>query len=44
MVKEGTYIIDVGTTRIEEKLTGDVDFVNVIKKQTVHQFLVELDQ
>ncbi len=32
MVKEGAYVIDVGTTRVEGKLKGDVDFDNVIKK------------
>ena len=32
MVKEGAYIIDVGTTRVDGKLKGDVDFENVIKK------------
>lgn len=32
MVKEGAYVIDVGTTRVEGKLKGDVDFENVIKK------------
>jgi methylenetetrahydrofolate dehydrogenase (NADP+)/methenyltetrahydrofolate cyclohydrolase len=36
MVKEGAYIVDVGTSRIMvngvEKVVGDVDFENVIKK------------
>jgi len=32
MVKEGAYVIDVGTTKVDGKLTGDVDFENVIKK------------
>lgn len=32
MVKEGAYVIDVGTTRVGEKILGDVDFENVIKK------------
>lgn len=32
MVKEGAYVIDVGTTRVDDKLRGDVDFDNVIKK------------
>ncbi|MEM2948189.1 MAG: bifunctional 5,10-methylenetetrahydrofolate dehydrogenase/5,10-methenyltetrahydrofolate cyclohydrolase [Candidatus Anstonellales archaeon] len=32
MVKEGAYIIDVGTTDVGGKLVGDVDFENVIKK------------
>ncbi|MBD3210904.1 bifunctional methylenetetrahydrofolate dehydrogenase/methenyltetrahydrofolate cyclohydrolase [Candidatus Micrarchaeota archaeon] len=32
MVKKGAYVIDVGTTRVEGKLKGDVDFENVIKK------------
>jgi methylenetetrahydrofolate dehydrogenase (NADP+)/methenyltetrahydrofolate cyclohydrolase len=32
MVKEGAYVIDVGTTKVEGKLTGDVDFESVIKK------------
>ena len=32
MVKEGACIIDVGTTRVDGKLKGDVDFDEVIKK------------
>lgn len=32
MVKEGAYVIDVGTTKVEGKLKGDVDFEDVIKK------------
>ena len=36
MVKEGAYIVDVGTTRVlidgKDKVVGDVDFENVIKK------------
>lgn len=32
MVKEGAHVIDVGTTKVNEKLCGDVDFDNVIKK------------
>ena len=32
MIKEGAYVVDVGTTRVEGKLKGDVDFDNVIKK------------
>ena len=32
MVKEGAYVIDVGTTRVDDKIVGDVDFENVIKK------------
>ncbi len=32
MVKEGAYVIDVGTTKVDGKLVGDVDFENVIKK------------
>jgi methylenetetrahydrofolate dehydrogenase (NADP+)/methenyltetrahydrofolate cyclohydrolase len=32
MVKEGAYVIDVGTTRVDKKIVGDVDFENVIKK------------
>ncbi len=36
MVKEGAYIIDVGTTRVtvdgKDKVVGDVDFEQVIKK------------
>jgi methylenetetrahydrofolate dehydrogenase (NADP+)/methenyltetrahydrofolate cyclohydrolase len=31
-VKEGAYVIDVGTTKLEDKLQGDVDFDSVIKK------------
>ncbi len=32
MVKEGAHVIDVGTTRVEDKIVGDVDFENIIKK------------
>lgn len=32
MVKEGAVVIDVGTTRVGEKVIGDVDFEQVIKK------------
>lgn len=32
MVREGAFVIDVGTTRVGEKIKGDVDFENVIKK------------
>ncbi|MGI0070129.1 MAG: bifunctional 5,10-methylene-tetrahydrofolate dehydrogenase/5,10-methylene-tetrahydrofolate cyclohydrolase, partial [Nitrosopumilaceae archaeon] len=32
MVKEGAVVIDVGTSRQDEKLVGDVDYDNVIKK------------
>jgi methylenetetrahydrofolate dehydrogenase (NADP+)/methenyltetrahydrofolate cyclohydrolase len=32
MVKEGAYVIDVGTTRVGDKIVGDVDFGSVIKK------------
>jgi len=32
MVKEGAYIVDVGTTRVGDKTVGDVDYPNVIKK------------
>jgi len=32
MVREGAYIIDVGTTKVGEKIRGDVDFENVIRK------------
>ncbi len=32
MVKENAYVIDVGTTRVEGRIVGDVDFENVIKK------------
>jgi methylenetetrahydrofolate dehydrogenase (NADP+)/methenyltetrahydrofolate cyclohydrolase len=32
MVKEGAYVIDVGTTRVGDKTLGDVDFQSVIKK------------
>ena len=32
MVKEGAYVVDVGTTKVGEKIKGDVDFENVIKK------------
>ena len=32
MVKEGAFIIDVGTTKVGDKTVGDVDYENVIKK------------
>ncbi len=32
MVKEGAFIIDVGTTKVGDRLKGDVDFENVIMK------------
>jgi methylenetetrahydrofolate dehydrogenase (NADP+)/methenyltetrahydrofolate cyclohydrolase len=32
MVKEGAFIVDVGTTKVGDKIAGDVDFTNVIKK------------
>jgi len=32
MVKKGAYVIDVGTTRANDKIVGDVDFESVIKK------------
>jgi len=32
MVKEGAYVIDVGTTKVGEKVVGDVLFDEVIKK------------
>lgn len=32
MVKEGAYIIDVGTTKVGEKTVGDVDYEKVIQK------------
>ena len=32
MVKEGAYVIDVGTSRVDDKIVGDVDFNSVIKK------------
>lgn len=32
MVKEGAIVIDVGISRIDGKLVGDVDFENVTKK------------
>ena len=32
MVKEGAVVIDVGINRINGKLCGDVDFINVAKK------------
>lgn len=32
MVKEGAYVIDVGTTKVGDKIVGDVDYENVIKK------------
>lgn len=35
MVKEGVVVIDVGTNRIDNKLIGDIDFENVIKKASL---------
>lgn len=32
MIKRGAIVIDVGITKVENKLTGDVDFENVKKK------------
>ncbi|MDE1816412.1 MAG: bifunctional 5,10-methylenetetrahydrofolate dehydrogenase/5,10-methenyltetrahydrofolate cyclohydrolase [Thaumarchaeota archaeon] len=32
MVKDGAVVIDVGTSRLDGKLAGDVDYDNVIKK------------
>lgn len=32
MVKAGACVIDVGTTRVDGRIVGDVDFENVIKK------------
>lgn len=32
IVKEGAYVIDVGTTRVNDKIVGDVDFDSVSKK------------
>ena len=32
MVKVGAYVVDVGTTRVDGKIKGDVDYENVIKK------------
>lgn len=32
MVMEGAYVIDVGTTRVGDKIVGDVDFESVSKK------------
>jgi methylenetetrahydrofolate dehydrogenase (NADP+)/methenyltetrahydrofolate cyclohydrolase len=32
MVREGAVVIDVGTNRTEEGLTGDVDFDAVVEK------------
>ncbi len=32
MVKEGAYVVDVGTTRVEGKIVGDVDFEGVSRK------------
>ena len=31
-IKEGSIVIDVGTSSFEGKITGDVDFENVINK------------
>lgn len=35
MVKEGAYVVDVGTTDVGGKLVGDVDFENVKRKAHV---------
>ena len=32
MIKEGAVVIDVGTSTLEGKLVGDVDFENVKEK------------
>ena len=32
MIKENAIVIDVGINRIEDKIVGDVDFINVSKK------------
>ena len=32
MVKEGAYVVDVGTSRLNDKIVGDVDYEDVIKK------------
>ncbi|MDE1829457.1 MAG: bifunctional 5,10-methylenetetrahydrofolate dehydrogenase/5,10-methenyltetrahydrofolate cyclohydrolase [Thaumarchaeota archaeon] len=32
MIKDGAVVIDVGTSRLDGKLAGDVDYDNVIKK------------
>jgi methylenetetrahydrofolate dehydrogenase (NADP+) / methenyltetrahydrofolate cyclohydrolase len=32
MIREGAIVIDVGTARLAEKLVGDVEYENVIKK------------
>jgi len=32
MVKDGAYVFDVGTSKVNGKLCGDVDFENIIKK------------
>ena len=32
MIKEGAYVIDVGTTRVGDKIVGDVDYESVSKK------------
>ena len=34
-VKEGAIVIDVGTSNVEGKITGDVDFDNVISKTSM---------
>ncbi len=34
-VKEGAYVIDVGTNEVDGVMVGDVDFENVIKKASV---------
>jgi len=35
MVKEGAVVIDVGITRVEGRLVGDVDFASVCPKASV---------
>jgi methylenetetrahydrofolate dehydrogenase (NADP+)/methenyltetrahydrofolate cyclohydrolase len=32
MVKQGASVVDVGTTKVGDKMAGDVDFADVIKK------------
>ncbi|MCX7903962.1 MAG: bifunctional 5,10-methylenetetrahydrofolate dehydrogenase/5,10-methenyltetrahydrofolate cyclohydrolase [Caloramator sp.] len=35
MIKEGAVVIDAGTTLVDGKLVGDVDFKNVVKKASM---------
>lgn len=35
MVKDGAFVIDVGTTKVGDRIVGDVDYENIVKKASV---------